>query len=146
MKENDSKLDIFDRVLRGSAIVLLGNVLGAGAAFLTRTIAARHLGPSDYGLLVTGLSIMGLLAIFLTFGLTKTLGQKIPRSNNKSGIFQTALMISVLTSVLVCLVLVVFSDTVTTFLNMPNFEHIFLLFIATLLACKESEMLMGKCI
>lgn len=132
MSDEDGIVGQLGQILQGGAIVFGGNLLGAAAAFLTRLISARYLGPDDYGLLVLGITVLGLSSIVLTFGLSKGLAKKIPNSPEKAELFQSSLLVSIPASAIVALLLVVFSESIASLLGSSVFAPVLVWFAATL--------------
>lgn len=132
MSDGNGIIEGLGRILGGGVIVLGGNLLGAAASFLTRVVTARYLGPSDYGLLVLGITVLGLSSIVLTFGLSKGLAQRLPNSSDEGELFQSSLLISIPASVLFALPLVIFAQPVAEFLSSPAFAPVLVLFAVTL--------------
>lgn len=55
-------------MLRSLSVLGLGSLAGAGAAFLTQVLLARHLAPADFGALAAVLAAIGLVAPLAAFG------------------------------------------------------------------------------
>lgn len=55
--------------VKGGSVVFIGSILGAGLDFLIKIVIARFWGPTGYGLINLGLSILMLAAVFSLFGL-----------------------------------------------------------------------------
>jgi O-antigen/teichoic acid export membrane protein len=56
-------------VAKGAGITAVGMVLGQGIGFVTRVVAARYLGPADFGVLAMALSIFGMVSIVAAGGM-----------------------------------------------------------------------------
>ncbi|WP_407291295.1 flippase [Stutzerimonas zhaodongensis] len=53
------------------SLLWLGSLAGAGCAFLTQVMIARTLGPQDFGIFASVLSLMGLLVPVVGFGIAQ---------------------------------------------------------------------------
>lgn len=132
MSDGEPLVDTFDRILSGGTIVFAGNVVGAVAAFSTRLIAARYLGPSEYGLLVLGITTLGLTSIVLTFGFSKGLPRQLTQTEEKAELFQSALLISIPMGALVALAFGAFAPSIAGVLSVPSFSSVLVPFAVAL--------------
>ncbi|GAG58130.1 unnamed protein product, partial [marine sediment metagenome] len=57
------------RIAKDSAIVLTGNTLSAGLAFITTILITRTLGPAEFGLFALALAVIGIASQFSDFGI-----------------------------------------------------------------------------
>jgi O-antigen/teichoic acid export membrane protein len=56
-------------VAKGAGITAIGMAFGQGISFVTRAVAARYLGPADFGVLAMALSIFGVVSIVAAGGM-----------------------------------------------------------------------------
>ena len=120
------------RLLGGSALILLGNIIGLGATFVTRLVAARHLGPSDYGLLILGVTLLNILILVSLLGLHQGLARELPRESVPTAAFYGAIIIAVPLSVAVAVLALSVTAEVGNILADPSFYPIYRLFVLAL--------------
>ncbi len=71
MQEGDSEGDAIERATRAMALAgVAARVVNAGLAFLTQVLFARLMGPAEYGVSATAMTLMLLVAGVATLGLT----------------------------------------------------------------------------
>ncbi|WP_247009703.1 flippase [Halorientalis litorea] len=128
----DDDTDTFKQLVQGTAFVFVGNIVGLGATFLTRIIAANQLAPSGYGLVVLGASIINIVSIGVLLGLPAALGQRLPRVDDKPGLFRDTLLIAMPLATATALVLGLYADTVSALLNEPGFTPVLVVFAVSL--------------
>jgi O-antigen/teichoic acid export membrane protein len=75
---SESTQDAVSTVLKGSGAVLMGLLCRMGLLFLTELIAARHLGPSRYGLLTWGITAISIVSMFTMLGLNSAARRFVP--------------------------------------------------------------------
>ena len=84
------------RQLRGSSLLLLGQVFSKGANFATQILIVRYLSQSDYGAFAYALSIVALASSITTFGLDRAVTRFVPIYHEKEDydrLFGTLLMV-----------------------------------------------------
>ncbi len=59
------------RAIKNISFLWVGSLTGAGCAFLTQLVLARALGPKDFGVFASVLSLMGLLVPLVGFGVAQ---------------------------------------------------------------------------
>jgi len=91
--------------VRGTAFVFVGNLLGMGLAFLTRVVAGRVLSPTEYGLLVLGVTVLNSIESIGHLGLYEGLARELPRSEESEHLFTSGFVISIASSLLFTLLL-----------------------------------------
>ncbi|MFO7872841.1 MAG: oligosaccharide flippase family protein, partial [Candidatus Undinarchaeales archaeon] len=67
-EEKDEALKVF---AKGAGIVFIGMVIGSGIGYFYRLLAARLLGPFEYGLFTLGLAVFLVLSTIASIGLPK---------------------------------------------------------------------------
>lgn len=111
----------FKQIVSGALVVLAGGVLGRGLEFATRAIAARYLGPSDFGALSTAISLLSIVGTIVLLGLSSGLVHFLGKNSSGSSdsvhlYIRAAFWTVMLISVPVALVGVLFSAPLATFL------------------------------
>ncbi|MCC6169009.1 MAG: flippase [Caldilineaceae bacterium] len=84
------------RQLRGSSLLLLGQIFSKGANFATQILIVRYLSQSDYGAFAYALSIVALAHSFTTFGLDRAVTRFVPiyhEQQDYNRLFGTLLMV-----------------------------------------------------
>ncbi len=109
------KRGLYGRLFSGALIVLVGNVLGMGIAFLTRIVLARLLGVSGYGVLAFCVSLLELLV------------QKDP-----GGVFLTAVQVAFVTATGAAVALALLSGVVSRLFLVPSSVPVVVLFALAL--------------
>ena len=120
------------KLLEGSFVILVGNLLGMVSSFGTRVLIGRYLGSSNYGLLVIGLTLVNTSSMVLLFGLPQGLAQKIPRSESRSSIYSAALLVSLPFGFLFACIGVLFSVQIADIFASPNATSIIVAFSISL--------------
>ena len=104
------------QIFAGGVVVVAGFGFNLVSSFLTRTIAARHLGETGFGLLSQGLAVLALTVLAL-FGLDQALGQLIPKTSSpgeRASIITTAYQSAILGSFLLGVSFLISAPTVAT--------------------------------
>lgn len=94
-------------LFQSTTVVFLGNVIGAGSAFLMRVISGQYLSVDGYGKLVLALSVFNIVSIFTLMGLPRGLAKMIPNIENKRSRVFSVLLFSLVVSGLVSVVSIV---------------------------------------
>lgn len=98
-------------VAKGGFIIFVGIILSSIAFFLYKVLAARYLGPEDYGLLVLGITIVNFASLFGLVGIHQSIGKFINHYLAKKqydkikGILLSSFIITLSLSVLILLIL-----------------------------------------
>lgn len=79
-KRYDQKLV---EIFKGGSIAFVGTLLGYGLNYLYKLISGRYLGPSDFGLLAIGISIMTVVGNISVIGLNEGITRFIPYYKTK---------------------------------------------------------------
>jgi len=124
--------DPFKRLVQGTGLVFVGNFVGLGATFLTRIIAANHLAPGGYGLVVLGASIVNIIAIVAMLGIPSALGQRLPRVDDKPELFRDVVIVTLPLALIAGFVLGTFADVISQILNEPGFARVLVAFSISL--------------
>jgi O-antigen/teichoic acid export membrane protein len=111
LAENISEIVQLSRssVGKNSAIVLTGNIIGSGFAFIATILITRTLGPAQFGLFSLALAVMGIASQFSDFGIRTGLVRfaslylKIDKQRANL-IFKVSLKLKLLTSTLIFLI------------------------------------------
>lgn len=81
MEKTDRSLRI---ITKGALILLLGTLLSKVLTYLYTILIARYLGPSPYGLISLGFSIVGIFGLLAAFGIPEGLLRYIPFYKGKN--------------------------------------------------------------
>ncbi|MCD6477685.1 MAG: oligosaccharide flippase family protein, partial [Candidatus Aenigmarchaeota archaeon] len=65
-------------VAKGAGLFFVALLISRALGYLTRMVIARYYGPSGYGLVYFGASVIGLFGVVCTFGLPFALERFIP--------------------------------------------------------------------
>lgn len=123
---------LFEKIVRGSVLIFVGNVLGVGALFATRLIAARYLTPGPYGALVLGITLLNLLAFICLLGLDRGLGRQLPRTSDATGLASATVYVPVVIAALIAIVAVPLADLLAAVFDEPQLGTVFRIFIVAL--------------
>lgn len=124
--------EAFGTLVRGSAFIFVGNVVGMSAGFLARLIAARHLGPSDYGYVVIGLTVMNVLTLIALLGLQHGVARQIPRIEDGPAAFRTAVAVAVPIAVGFAVAVATSADHIASFLSESGLTPVLVAFAVAL--------------
>jgi O-antigen/teichoic acid export membrane protein len=124
----DDVIGDLKQILVGTSIVLVGNAVGMGAAFGTRFLAGRHLGPSGYGLVVLGITSVNVVALVGLLGLHRGLARQLPRTDEQSAMFQATVILVFGPSLLIATLLFTFAESMARVFATPAFVPILRLF------------------
>ena len=99
----DTAADRFRNLFKGAGVVFAGTVLELGISFGAQLLIARYLGPTDYGAVAIGVTILTATSIVVIAGLDRGIGRYLPRYDDpehRRGVlvsaFQVALPLAVL--------------------------------------------------
>lgn len=118
----------FRKIATGSVVIFIGNVLGVGALFLTRLFAARYYSPSDYGLLVLGVTVLNIVTLISLLGFPQGISQKIPRTEEVTSLVNSAIYPPIGLAVLLALFILVGADLFVNILNYSGLEPVLMAF------------------
>lgn len=131
---SEGKNIILEKLARGAFVIFLGTILGSLFNYLTRIIIARFLGPSSYGILSLGLSILGFMSIISLFGLRESIARYISFYLGKGDkkitkrIVVTGLKISLPIAVIISFLTFIFSKNISLFFQEPGLVPIIKIF------------------
>ena len=101
------------RQLRGSSLLLMGQIFSKGANFAIQIMIVRYLSQADYGAFAYALSIVAMAGSFITFGLDRAVTRFVPiyhEQHDYKRLFGTLLMvISLIVSLGLAIVLLFYS-------------------------------------
>jgi O-antigen/teichoic acid export membrane protein len=112
-KENS----VLKSIAIGSALVFLSDLVGKGTSLGVRLVAGRYLGPSDYGLIILGLTLINISSLFAVLGLSKGIAQQIPRSESEAQLFQFSVGVGLCTSIILLSISYLIAPTITNTLG-----------------------------
>ena len=101
---NESISEELTHLLYGTGLILIGSIFGMGAGFATRVVAARYLTQDGYGQIILGLTILNIASVLLLFGLPEGLARQLPRSDHKSEIFQSSIVLNLSVGIMVTII------------------------------------------
>lgn len=127
----------------GAAVLFVGNAIGMGSSFLTRVVAARYLGPSDYGLIVLGVTFLTVATPLVLLGMNSGLAQRLPRRDDVSDLFVRVLVLTVPLSLVVSTVAFSASGFLSSLFGTPEFAPILRIFTVALPFMVLLEVLVG---
>lgn len=134
---------ILQTLVRGTALVFLGDVLGVGGSFLSRLVAARYLGPGQYGVVVLGLTFLNVLATVSLLGLPEGIAQQLPRLKDPVGAIRKPLIAVLSIAVAVSLLLFVQASSVASVFEANGLAPVLGVFAAALPAVVAVRLLVG---
>jgi O-antigen/teichoic acid export membrane protein len=140
---NTELLDSIDTILKGSLIVLVGNLIGTGAGFATRIFAARYLGAADYGLIALGITVLNVTVLIALLGLDHGLATKMSDDDSPADLSYSALVSSMAVAIALSFVLVLFVDPITAILDEPGFGLVLLVFAVTVPILTYNRIIIG---
>lgn len=71
-------------LLTGSSIVFIGISLELFISFVAKVIIAQTLGPTDYGVVTIGVTLLTALSLLASLGMGTTLGRYVPRFDDET--------------------------------------------------------------
>ena len=96
----DTTQGAYSTLLRGTAIVLFGLIARMGLLFVTEIVAARHLGPSNYGLLTWAITVVAVGSMLSCLGLPTAARRFVPiylQDRDPARLRGTVLLVTVVT-------------------------------------------------
>ena len=108
---------IFRDLLKGGGVVLFGRVAELGISFLGLTVIARLIGPTDFGAVSIGSTMLSMLSTLSILGLDTGIGRFLPRydsAEDRRGVLVSGFRIGVPLAVVVGLTVVATADVVAT--------------------------------
>jgi O-antigen/teichoic acid export membrane protein len=135
--------NLYNKIVQGSILIFIGNVFGAGAAFVTRAFAARYLGNSDYGLIILGISSLNILSLLVILGLDQGVARQIPREPDQSKLFFSSLYLVMAIGTSCAVLLYLIASPVATSLNKPLLAPVLKLFSVGLPLMAIFRLLIG---
>ena len=99
----DSSTDRFRTVFKGAGVVFAGTILELGISFVAQLLIARYLGPTGFGAVSIGVTIMTASSIIVLVGLDSGIGRFLPRyedAASRRGVLVSGFQIAVPLSLL----------------------------------------------
>ena len=120
----------YTKLIQGSALLFLGNIIGMGSSFFLRFSTARIYGSQEYGIIVLGISIVNLVSLVALLGLPQGLARDISFSDEtqRGGI----VTVSVIISVVLVLILLVLPVDVYQQLNIARHQSAIQVFLLSI--------------
>lgn len=135
MVEEISKDQALKTLVKGSGIVFFGMIFSQIILYLLRLVLARALTPAEYGLIFLGLSLINILMTLVILGLGGGIQRYVPYYRVKKdmvrvkGVIISSLNISFPISILVFLILFLFSEQISVFVfNEPLLSPVIRIF------------------
>jgi len=135
-----------DHLYRNSFYLILSNVIVGITGFLFWLIAARFYSVSDIGFASALFSVMGVLMLLSLAGINQTFIRFIPNANEKerNKIISTSLFFSILASIFLSVIFIVFIDTFSPKLHFIKQNYIYIsIFIISVVASSVFGLLNG---
>lgn len=91
----------YSTLLRGTAIVLFGLITRMGLLVVTEIVAARHLGPTNYGLLTWAITVVAVGSMLSCLGLPTAARRFLPiylQDKDSARLRGTVLLVTIVTS------------------------------------------------
>ncbi|MFB6185494.1 MAG: oligosaccharide flippase family protein [Halobacteriaceae archaeon] len=140
MTEDES---ILGNLTKGSAIVLLGTVIGAGASFGSRIISAQYLGPEYYGSIIISIVIFNLSSLISLLGVPEGITQRLPRGNSKKSLFIPAVTLTLVLSISISIIIILFRGLLAGWLGDQYLNQLLLYVAVGLPFLSLSQMNLG---
>lgn len=145
---------MFDKIVVGAFFALLVKAIGGLAGYAATVVVARTLGASDAGYYFLLFAWVNVLAVVGRFGLDKVVlryvsyAHEINNSKLISGIAVPALLAVAMGSLVVCLIIIIFKDDVTSIILDTESEVSLVIYMALSIPllsmiCMMSEVLQG---
>ncbi|MFH5801820.1 flippase [Haladaptatus sp. CMAA 1911] len=132
----------FHRFVQGTALVFIGDILGAGSSFVVRLGTARYLGPDNYGIIVLGITVVEVLSIVSLLGLPEGIARNLGRTDEPSTMY-APLLASISTAGIFAVGLVLFSNQIVSFFHEPKFLPVLIVFAASLPFVVLTRLIVG---
>ncbi len=123
------------KVAKGGFIIFIGIILSSIAFLFYRILAARYLGPADYGMLTLGIIILNITSLLGLAGIHQSIGKFInhylakKQYDKVKGTLISSFIITISLSVLVLLILYYSSNFIAeSIFNMPGLSTIIAIF------------------
>ncbi len=123
------------KVAKGGFIIFIGIILSSLAFLFYKILAARYLGPSDYGLLVLGITILNIASVFALAGIHQGIGKFInhylakKQHDKVKGLLISSFIITISLSIVILFLLYYFSDVIAErIFNMEGLNTIIAIF------------------
>ena len=106
------------KVAKGGFIIFIGIILSSLAFLFYKILAARYLGPADYGLLVLGITILNIASVFALAGIHQSIGKFInhylakKQHDKVKGLLISSFIITISLSIVILFLLYYFSDVI----------------------------------
>ncbi len=102
---------LFSQTSKDSSYLLLGNMLSTVINFILTLILTRQLTPAEFGLFITGLTVILLVTDFFELGINTALLQYLPKSSQQGKYFiSSSFIVKAVTALLVGGIVFIFSD------------------------------------
>lgn len=107
--------------------MLIGHISELGINYGSKILIARYLGPSNYGNIALGVTILTMITVIVILGLDIGISRFLPRFdsyNTKRGVLISGFQIGIISSVIAAGIVVVFAGSIANLLQIPSAEGI----------------------
>jgi len=115
------------RVVKGTAIIFIGNMLGMILAFVARILIARHFTQNEYGIFSLAFTILSISAVIGSMGLQRGAPRQIAyylgkgKQENVSSTVAWSLVFGLITGIIMFIIIFLSSDFLSTkIFGMPD--------------------------
>ncbi len=104
------------KVVRGTIIAILGNILVIPISFITKAILARYFTPTEFGIFFLGFSLLNILLVLSLLGLNPGASRQIAFHRGKKNYFQvqgtiiSSIKICILSSLILTFIFIFIAD------------------------------------
>ena len=122
----DSELKPLKKLAHGAAISFVFGMFAYGIVFISKLLAARYFGPSDYGLFILAETMLGIFGILVLVGIHHGPSRYIPiyehrkEPDNLAGYLDLIFKIPVILSILASIIIFVIAPMLTSFFSFPE--------------------------
>ena len=102
-------MNVTSRVIKNSSLLLFASVINNVMTFILTLFTARYLGTYNFGLISSATSLVGVFGIFCDLGFATYAIREVSRNKDLTGVyFGTVFLLRVISSILTCIVYVIF--------------------------------------
>lgn len=139
----DALSDTLRGILGGTLVVFVGNVIGMGSSFVTRVIAARHLAPGDYGLIVLGVTLLNIGTMVVLLGLHQGIAKRLPNTESPGALVLMATGLAMPLAIVAASLVLALSRPISNVFSTQAFEPVLSVFAVALPMMVLVELLVG---
>lgn len=115
----EDQANLLKQITKGAGIMFFSVFVLYIIEFLSKLIVSRYLGPADYGLIALGYAVLNVGIVFSLLGLNEGISRYLPHflernePNKIKGTILAAIKISLLISLIICSILIIFSKEIS---------------------------------